>query len=166
VETVVDDQTIADIPESELSLLPVDPRFKIADRMATWARECDKHKRRKGNVLMVQQVLERLHASREVAAELGHQMRACEADAILANWAKHGRPMRPAEMFSIAPTWNAPWWLVCLNCGIDEMRGKRPGNGKANGNGNGDYERRYPTPDEALPPGWRERMDGAHVATA
>lgn len=161
---MVDDQTVADIPESELSLLPVDPRFKIADRMAAWQSRCKEHKRRKGDVLMAQRIIERLHTSREVAQELGHQMTAGEADVLMANWAKYGRPMRVAEMFTFSTKWDAPWWLVCLNCGQEELRGARAG--KANGNGNGEYVRRYQTPEEALGPRYRKMMEAANVTTA
>jgi len=121
VTVVRDDQTYAEIPDSELDLLPVLPTFDAPARIAYYQTAAKRHKARLGNLLLVQNVLTRLHQNREVATELGHQMTAKECDVMVDNWLKNSAPMKAEQLFHAAEKWGgSPWWLVCLTNGRKE----------------------------------------------
>jgi len=121
VTFVKDDQTYAEIPDSELDLLPVQPEFNVAARMAHYRKMAKRCKPISRNLLIVENVLTRLHRNRSVAHTLGHQLTATECDAMVNNWLAKGWPIDAAQMFHEAKNQGGvPWWQVCLNYGLKE----------------------------------------------
>jgi hypothetical protein len=91
----------------------MDPAWNPQARMQHYRTLKAKH-RRNQNDLIVESVLQRMHRSKDIFHELGHQLTAEETDKIVSDWMTRGRPVRPQQLMQIAPTWNIPWWDVCL----------------------------------------------------
>jgi hypothetical protein len=111
-------------PDSECDLLPISPEFDIQARMAHYRQLKTQHKARH-NDLTVQQVLLRLHQSKDVYHELGEQLTAADADQIVTDWLTKHKPTQATGLFADSP-WGVPWWRVCLDGGRTPK-----GNGKA-----------------------------------
>jgi hypothetical protein len=135
----VEGEVYSDItPDSESDLLPVTEDFDIQARMTHYRQQKTTHKARH-NDLTVQQVILRLHQSKDVFHELGEQLTGADVDQIVTDWLTRRKPTQATGLFSDSP-WQVPWWRVCLD------GGKAP---KGNGNAE-EAPRGYVSDEEVL----------------